>query len=315
MFQHVQAAWARPDLTSSIQQVVLLFLADKANDDGMMRWSVPNIAKACRASEKTVRVVLKELYDNGVIGSESEPHAGAVTHWIVSDDPTFLFKTPVAITKVRKRGRKAKGSETPVIVEANPGNCAETPVIVTSTPVAITDKADRSRQKQPVKQQTATADAAPVVAKKTKLTKPDKTDTQKAANLAAFQTHKLFHELFAPMQEGDAKWMSITLQKQLRAYSFDEIAGTLRAVAAQKPNAKADGLTVSFISLGLWVEEWLANDRPAVFPSPVKFRRSGENHDRPVSRFAASSQRIADADRVRAAREQYQAGGVAAGAG
>lgn len=297
--------------------MVLLFLADKANDDGVMRWSVPNIAKACRSSEKTVRVVLKELYDNGVIGSESEPHAGAVTHWIVSDDPTFLFKTPVAITKVRKRGRKAKGSETPVIVEANPGNCAETPVIVTSTPVAITDKAVKKQieavKKQPIN--TDTADAAPGAGKKSKSTKPEKTDTQKATNLAAFQIHKLFHELFAPMQDNDASWMSITLQKQLRSYQAEEIAGTLRAVAAQKPNAKTAGLTVSFKALGLWVEEWLAADRPAVLPTPVQFLRSGGTNDRPTSRLAATSQRATDRDGWRQLKQSLQTGGMAASAG
>ena len=311
MFPHVQAAWARTDLTSPIQQVLLLFLADKANDDGVMWWSVPNIAKACRASEKTVRLALKEMYDLGIIGSESEPQAGAVTHWMVSSDPVFLFRTPVVITRVRKRGRKA----TPVIVTPDSGNCdratpvivTATPVIVTATPVVITDKATKNQPVEATKKTIGVAaDAAPTIAgNKTKPPKPEKTDTQKATNGTIRRLRSVFWEHFAPMDGMDAEWMGRNLSKVLGSYPEDDIAGTLRAIAAKYPDAKSKGQTLSFLNLSLWVEEWQDAGRPGVFPGAVVLHLPGGTNGNATSGHLAASKTIADAGRFDPWKDKY----------
>jgi hypothetical protein len=56
-------------------------------------------------------------------------------------------------------------------------------------------------KKQPIK---ATAPASPQGGRKARNAKPEKTNTQKATNLATFQIYKLFHELFAPIQNNNA---------------------------------------------------------------------------------------------------------------
>lgn len=314
LFQHVQAAWARPDLTSPIQQIVLLFLADKANNDGVMWWSVPSIAKACRASEKTVRVALKEMLDNGVIGTEGAPRPGTVTHWLVSDDPTFLFKTPVVNTRVRRRGPKP----TPVVNTDHPGSKYQaTPVFMTTTPVVNTDKATKKQPtKQPTKQMhMAAADAAPAPQAKAKPAKADKTEARRSLNEKIVAIRILFAELFDKATERDQQYMGRNIQDAVGLYDLEDATGTLRAIAAQCPDAKAKGRTISLIDFGSLIAEWVAFGRPALFPRAVPMLRSGGTNDRPTSRLAATSQRATDRDGWRQLKQSLQTGGMAASAG
>lgn len=148
----------------------------------------------------------------------------------------------------------------------------------------------------------------------TKPQKPDKTDARKALNAQIRLVRVLFAELFAPPTDRDATFLGRNIQDAVQCYPVDDVAGTLRAIAARNPDAKATGRTISLIDLGSWVDEWLAADRPAVFPTAVLFRRSGETNDRPTSRFAQASQRVTDRDGWLQFKQSLQAGGVAASA-
>lgn len=164
----------------------------------------------------------------------------------------------------------------------------------------------------------APAVAPPAPKAKAKAAKPDKTEARKTLNRHISAVHKLFAELFAPAAERDAPFMGRNIQDALQCYPLDDVTGTLQAIAARNPNAKATNRTISLIDLGVWVEEWLSAGRPAVFPTTVNFRLSGGSHGPVVSRPVAASQSLAGDDRratVRAAKFRREEGGVAARAG
>ncbi len=297
MFYHVSAAWKRSDLTSPIQQVVLLFIADKADDDGMMRWSVPRIAEACRISEKTARTTLKELYDLGIIGSVEEPRAGAVTHWLVSTNPDFLFKTPVTITRVKRRGRKS----TPVNTSGNPGKCDRaTPVNTSETPVVITDKAVKKQPVEAVKKQSpAAADAAPSVPEEAaKSNRPRKDGTVPLEDAASEQARAAWfadlREQFTALARHEYSGAAAVIRAACRQYGPDAYACWSALVATSNGDYIGPHLVAKNIG------GWKAAGKPSSYA--LWGRKNGASNDRGTNGISATSGPAQGTNKYREAR-------------
>ena len=72
-FSYTKAAWGiTPSLNSAAEALVLLFLADCANDDGVCCPPVAVIAKCTRLNRKTVVKAVKALAANSTINCISQ---------------------------------------------------------------------------------------------------------------------------------------------------------------------------------------------------------------------------------------------------
>lgn len=246
---------------SPTQKLVLVCLADHANGDGLAYPSAKTISGETGLKDRAVRGALDALYSKGVIRRAGEPVNGAVQRWIVSDE---ALTTPAANAAVLKEEPRHLMPPTPA-VNADPPRQQ-----MPGTPAANADKATNKLPVEATKKTLgAAAVAAPIAEKKSKAAKPEKTDTQKATNETIRRLRATFWEHFAPMNGMDAEWMGRNLSKVLGSYPEDDIAGTLRAIAAKYPDAKSKGQTLSFLNLSLWVEEWQDAGRPGVFPGAV----------------------------------------------
>lgn len=77
--------------------LILVWLADKAHDDGVSWWSVPHIAKACRTSERSVQRALTWLAEHNEITLETRPGTSSIV--------------TVTIGRTARRGDKLSGRQ------------------------------------------------------------------------------------------------------------------------------------------------------------------------------------------------------------
>jgi hypothetical protein len=148
--------------------------------------------------------------------------------------------------------------------------------------------------------------------------KPIALNVEQRTDLRIGQVVGTYFELFAcPVFTGARDRISRDLKALVvkKRYTPDEVAAFLVAVGKQHPDAKRNRQYLDSTTIDLSIAAYRAAGCPDELTEPLQLRQIGGTYDRPVSRLAASSQRIADADRVRAAREQWQAGGLAASAG
>lgn len=66
--------WAFEQPLAGNEKVVLLALADAANDDGVCWPSIPNIAAKAHVSDRTVQRVIRQLIDGGYVSTVSRSH-------------------------------------------------------------------------------------------------------------------------------------------------------------------------------------------------------------------------------------------------
>lgn len=82
VFRHSPATLGR--------RLVLLVLADKANDDGTGCWpSVATIAEQARLSERAVQYALRQLEEDGQIVRAGYGPAGTINYTVVTDHGKF----------------------------------------------------------------------------------------------------------------------------------------------------------------------------------------------------------------------------------
>jgi len=291
----MRAAMRTKGITST-QKLVLVCLADHADDDGLAYPSVATISSYTGLKDRAIRSALDALLEGQIIQRAGTPINGERQRWIVSNKAQTSASNAVLIKEEPRH-----------LVPTTPALDADPPRhLVPQTPASNADKATK---KQPVEATKKTlgvaADAAPTEPKKSKAAKPAKTDTQKTTNEAIRRLRMLFWEHFAPMDGTDAEWMGRNLSKVLGSYSEDDIAGTLRAIAAKHPDAKAKGRTLSFLNLGLWVEEWQDTGRPEVFPGAVMLHLPGAKNGNATSGHLATSKTIADAGRFDPWKDKY----------
>lgn len=109
----MKAAFKRDDLDTAMQQVVLLCLANHANKGDDLAWpKVATIAQECRTTPKTVRAVLLELQQKGIIEEAGTGDNGA-TAWRVPIDETTVFGVPTYVKKESQRGKAPKPKKMP----------------------------------------------------------------------------------------------------------------------------------------------------------------------------------------------------------
>lgn len=292
----MRAAMRTKGITST-QKLVLVCLADHADDDGLAYPSVSTISSYTGLKDRAIRAALDALLEGQIIQRASTPIKGSTQRWTVSNKP-LTSASNAALLKEEPR------HFVPVTSASNAGGGRHL------MPQTSASNADKATKKQPVeatkKALGVAADAAPTVAeKKPKPVKPEKTDKQKDINSTIRRLRSLFWEHFAPMSGMDAEWMGKNLSKVLGSYTEDDIAGTLRAIAAKHPDAKAKGRTLSFINLGLWVDEWQDAGRPEVFPGVVMLHLPGVTNGNATSGTLAASKTLADSGRFEPWKDKY----------
>jgi hypothetical protein len=69
------------------QLIVLLYLADKADDDGCNRWprGIERMARECRMSERGLQMALKKLRESGQVQAVGKNETGCVAYRVVID--------------------------------------------------------------------------------------------------------------------------------------------------------------------------------------------------------------------------------------
>lgn len=80
MSVHVASTVWRYSKATGAELLVLLSLADQADDDGKCWPSIPNIAKRCRVSERSVHRYLAALVELGELRKEERPGRASVYH-------------------------------------------------------------------------------------------------------------------------------------------------------------------------------------------------------------------------------------------
>ena len=117
-------AWEiSPTLNSSTEVVVLVLLADMANDENDCWPSVSFIEEKTRVTRKTVFKVLESLANMGLIIRKPQP--GLITHYLLN-----VGATRSNFATSSKKGTSSKKTPTPVVIlPRGSGNFTTTPVV------------------------------------------------------------------------------------------------------------------------------------------------------------------------------------------
>lgn len=287
------------------EKLVLMLLADHCNEtDGQINPSLSTLVEETGLTRQGVINALATLQKHGIVEAEHRQREGKAVAAV------NLYRLPLMTKVVKSVDYPKEETEVEVVKSLDYGSQVTLLGVVKSVDYGsqvsgLLEAKLKPKVEAKEKRVRATAAAAPTTAKKSKAVKPEKTDAQKATNEIIRRLRFLFWEHFAPMAGKDAEWMGRNLSKVLESYPEDDIAGTLRAIAAKYPDAKTKGQTLSFLNLSLWVEEWQDAGRPGVFPGAVFLHLPGVNNGNATSGHLAASKTIADAGRFDPWKDKY----------
>lgn len=115
-------AWDAP-VEKAEHLLVLLALADIANDAGQVRAGAPYIAKKCRREERAVRRTLQALVELSVITMTERPGKVPLIALAIPDEFVVRF----AKDQEHETGKRGRPKSAPITANENPGHPGENP--------------------------------------------------------------------------------------------------------------------------------------------------------------------------------------------
>ena len=124
MSVHISSAvWSHSNSSGSTL-LVLISMADQANDEGWCWPSVGNIAKRCRLAERSIQYHLRELEEMGEIESQARPGRSTVYRVLVTNGGEARF-TGANTAPPQHIAQGGATNGTPVVQPVAPRNVSE----------------------------------------------------------------------------------------------------------------------------------------------------------------------------------------------